>query len=96
MKTIIHLIFNANCIMLYSFNVMLNVCVCVCACKGHSPLHVTSGVLAGTQHFIMEPFGLEQIRILYKYVEETNSSLINASLYSNDTFQSVMVCVYGC
>lgn len=55
-----------------------------------------SGAFAGRQHFIMRPFGLEQIRVLYRYEEETNYALINTSLYGDHSLWSMMVCVCIC
>lgn len=51
-------------------------CVCVFSLPDVSP--DKSGGFASIQHFIIKSFGLKQIRLLYRYVEGTNSPLINA------------------
>lgn len=69
------------------------VCVCVLVFKALFPLPSISPdrsmVFADTQHFIIKPFGWEQIRTLYRYAEETNSSLISTSLYQDHSLRSM-------
>lgn len=50
----------------------------------------------GISNFIIKPFGLEQIRTLYRYVEENNASLINDSLHWDHSLWSIAHVAYVC